>query len=179
MGLVEIGIGVLIVVVVVVGVLFYSLTHQRTGIDESKSPSLPPKRDAAAPGASASTNVVVHLRVGEALAEQLRAHANTAESQGLRPVFELGAIWCPPSKLFGDSLADPRMEAALAGVYLIRADMDEFSGDPLLRKLGVTSVPVFFELDAHGHSTGRSMTGAAWGADTIENMSAAMAKFCA
>jgi thiol:disulfide interchange protein len=176
MGLTEVALGVLIAVVVIVGTLFYALTQQRASLEESKTPEMPPKREPAP--AIAAAHEVVHLHVGQPLAEQLRAHASKAESRGLRPFFEVGAIWCPPSKLFGDSLGDPRMEAALAGVYLIRADMDEFNGDPKLRELGVTAVPVFFELDADGEATGRSMTGAAWGVDTIENMSAAMAKFC-
>ena len=177
MGLAEIGFGVLIAIVVSGGTLFYVLTQQRASIDESKTPSMPPKREP--PPAIAAAHEVVHLHKGQPLAEQLRAHASLAESRGLRPLFEVGAIWCPPSKMFGDSLGDPRMEAALAGIYLIRADMDEFNGDPKLRELRVVSVPVFFELDADGEATGRSMTGAAWGADTIENMSSAMAKFCA
>jgi hypothetical protein len=62
---------------------------------------------------------------------------------------------------------------------LIRVDMDEFGEDPKLNELGVRAVPVFYELDADGQATGRSMTGNAWGADTIENMSAALARFCA
>jgi hypothetical protein len=57
--------------------------------------------------------------------------------------------------------------------------MDDFSGDPKLSELRVVSVPVFFELDGDGEATGRSMTGAAWGADTVDNMSAALAKFFA
>lgn len=174
---VSIGVGVLILIVAIGGVLFYVLTQQRAAIDEDRSPSLPPEREPEPSAARAHAIVVLHSR--EPLAEQLRVHANQAEARGLRPLFEVGAIWCPPSKLFGDALADPRMQAALAGVYLIRADMDEFSGDPLLRELGVSAVPAFFELDAEGRATGRSITGAAWGADTIENMSATMAEFCA
>jgi thiol:disulfide interchange protein len=166
----------LLAIVVVLGVVFYAVMQQRAAIDESKTPSLPPKPPPPSPSVSGHT--VVHLQRGQPLAEQLRTHASAAETRGLRPFFEVGAIWCPPSKLFGDALDDPRMQTALAGVYLIRADMDVFEGDPKLSELRVMSVPVFFELDAEGQATGRSMTGAAWGTDTIENMSAAMAKFC-
>lgn len=168
-----------VAIIVIFGVVFYAVMRQREAIDESKTPSLPPERQRPAPPApSVAGHVVVHLHAGSPLAEQLRLHANTAESRGLRPFFEAGAIWCPPSRLFGEALTDPRMEAALAGVYLIRADVDEFGGDPKLNELRVISVPVFFELDADGQATGRSMTGDAWGADTIDNMSAAIAKFC-
>ncbi|MFO7561509.1 MAG: hypothetical protein R6X02_02600 [Enhygromyxa sp.] len=174
MSLGELVLGLGIAFVVLVGVLFYVVARQRSEIDTSKTPELPPEREAPAPAAHA----IVHVHAGQPLSEQLRTHAHAAESRGLRPFFEVGAIWCPPSRLFGEALTDPRMEAALAGVYLIRADMDEFGGDPKLRELGVSAVPVFFELDAEGQATGRSMTGAAWGADTIENMSGAIAKFC-
>lgn len=173
---IQIGGGILILLVAVGGVLFYTLTQQRAAIEEDKSPELPPER--AKPAASRAP-VVVELAAGSALAAQIRDHAERAEARGLRPFIELGAVWCPPSKLFGDALADPRMSAALAGVYLIRADIDVFGGDPLLTELRVTSVPAFYELDAAGRATGRSMTGAAWGADTVENMADAMAKFCA
>jgi hypothetical protein len=168
----------LILGVVIGGVLIYAL-KQRAAIGEGKTPSLPPKREPPPPAPNLGSHMVVTLRPGQSLAEQLPAHTGAAELRKLRPVLEVGAVWCPPSRLFGEALADPRMHAALAGVYLIRVDMDEFDGDPKLRELGVTSVPVFFELDAAGQATGHSMTGAAWGADTIENMSAALAKFCA
>jgi hypothetical protein len=174
MGPIEIGVGVLLAVGVLVGVLFYVVNRQRTAVEgEPRVPSLPPER------AARPKHEVVELRPGASLDEQLRRHAGLAEGSGLRPVFEVGAVWCPPSKLFGDVLADPRMTRALAGIYLIRADMDVFGGDPKLGELRVSAVPVFFELDADGQATGRSMTGAAWGADTVENMSAALAKFCA
>ena len=129
--------------------------------------------------ASASANVVVHLRGGGPLAALVRDHANTAESQGLRPFLEFGATWCPPSRMFGEILDDPRMQAALAGVYLIRAEIDDFAGDPFARQLRAVAVPVFYELDAEGQATGRTITGAAWGEDTIENMSRTMSRFFA
>jgi hypothetical protein len=109
----------------------------------------------------------------------LREHANAAELAKLRPFLEFGAVWCPPSRIFGDSLEDPRMKSALAGVYLIRAEMDDFSDDPYARELRATSVPVFYELDADGRWTGRTINGGAWGADTIENMSRVMSGFFA
>jgi len=179
-GVVDIATGVLVgvaIIAVVIGVMFYIAVQQRAAIDESKKPELPPKREPPAPAAAGP--VIVHLHRGQPLAEQLRTHANAAEARGLRPFFEVGAIWCPPSRMFGEALSDPRMEAALAGVYLIRADMDEFAGDPVLSELRVVAVPVFFELDADGQATGRKMTGDAWGVDTIDNMSAALTKFCA
>jgi hypothetical protein len=174
---VEIGIGLLIMLVAIGGVLIYSLTHQQAAIEAAKKPELPPTRG---PGSAENARgFVVELEPVRPLAGQLRVHAERAALRGLRPYLEVGAVWCPPSKLFGEALTDPRLEAALTGVYLIRVDLDAFTDDPTLSELGVEGVPVFFELDVHGEATGRTMTGAAWGADTVENMAAAVAKFCA
>ena len=140
-----------------------------------------PQRVAAAPSSApaAETHRVVTIRGGQPLAVQMREHAQAAELSGLRPFLEFGAVWCPPSKMFGDILGDPRMVAALEGIYLIRADLDDFGGDPRPQELGVRSVPVFFELDAEGNATGRRIDGGAWGADTIENMVRTMGPFFA
>jgi len=131
------------------------------------------------PAAQTGSHRVVAIHAGASLAAQLREHANAAELAGLRPFLEFGAIWCPPSKMFGDILDDPRMAAALSGIYLIRAELDDFAGDPRARELGVVSVPVFFELDAEGNATGRKIDGGAWGPDTIDNMSRTMGPFFA
>lgn len=150
-------------------------SQRRQPLASGESPSLPAK-PAPAPRAS---HVVVHIHPGTSLAALLREHANAAELAKLRPFLEFGAVWCPPSRIFGDALEDPRMRSALAGVYLIRAELDEFGDDPYARELRATSVPVFYELDAEGRSTGRTINGGAWGADTIENMSRTMTGFFA
>jgi hypothetical protein len=152
-------------------------SQRRQPLASGESPSLPTK-PAPAP-ASAASHVVVHIHAGTSLAALLREHANAAELAKLRPFLEFGAVWCPPSRMFGEVLEDPRMKSALAGVYLIRAEMDEFMDDPYAKELRLSSVPVFFELDAEGRHTGRTITGGAWGADTIENMSRTMTGFFA
>ena len=143
-------------------------------LGSGQSPQLPAK------GASqGGAHRIVALHPGTPLAAQLREHANTAEVLGLRPFLEFGAMWCPPSRMFGESLGDPRISRALTGIYLIRAEIDDFSSDPRALELRAVAVPVFYELDADGQSTGRSVNGGAWGADTIENMSGTMARFFA
>ena len=170
------GIAGLLIVFGLGSLLFWLVTRPRAGqLASGESPQLPAARVAAQP--SASAHVVVHLQPGTPLGALLRDHANTAETQGLRPFFEFGALWCPPSRMFGELLDDPRMQAALAGVYLIRAELDDFVNDPRTKELSTVSVPVFYELNADGQSTGRSITGAAWGADTPENMTSTMARF--
>ncbi|PRP97535.1 hypothetical protein ENSA5_33320 [Enhygromyxa salina] len=176
--LIALGLVALAIATVGVSVAFRAVAGPRgSTLPAGESPSLAP-RQAPAQGSSGA-HVVVHLHAGAALAAQLREHANAAEARGLRPFFEFSARWCPPSRMFGELLDDPRMQAGLAGVYLIRAELDAFKDDPRTRELGTVAVPVFYELDANGQSTGRSITGAAWGADTAENMSATMAGFFA
>lgn len=157
---------------IVVGLMLRS--SQRRAVGSGETPSLPVPKQPAGP-----SHAIVHVHRGVPLAASLREHANAAELVKLRPFLEFGAVWCPPSRMFGDALEDPRMRAALAGVYLIRAELDDFASDPFVREVRATAVPAFYELDAEGRWTGRQITGGAWGADTIENMSAAMAKFCA
>jgi len=178
----DIALGIIIAFAVLGGVLFYALIKQRTALDDDKKPSLPPERapTPARPAPSKAAMEVVELHAStQSLAEQLRTHASVAESRKLRPFVEFGATWCPPSRMFGQVLTDPRIQAAMAGVYLIRVDIDAFGSDPVLTEWRVMAVPCFHELDADGQATGHKMTGDAWGADTIENMSAALSRFCA
>jgi hypothetical protein len=157
--------------------LFWLVTRPRTKqLGSGESPRMPAPRIPAAPR---STHVIVHVHAGTPLGGLLRDHANAAEAQGLRPFLEFGAVWCPPSRLFGEFLTEPRLQAALAGVYLIRAELDDFVNDPRTKELGAVAVPVFHELNADGQSTGRTITGAAWGADTLENISTTMTRFFA
>ncbi len=155
----------------------------RKSLPAESTPSSPPPRVAAAAAtprlARPHEHHVVHLHRGD-LREQLRSHAGEAELRGLRPFVEFGAIWCPPSSMFGRILEDPQMVAALAGVYLIRAESDHFEADDLVDAgFAIRGVPVFFELDAEGVATGRKIDGGAWGADTVENMSRVMGQFFA
>lgn len=130
-----------------------------------------------APAPRGAAHRVVTIAGGASLATRLREHANAAQDLGLRPFLEVGAVWCPPSRMFGEVLDDPRMSAALSGIYLIRAEVDDFATDPLAQQLGIAAVPVFFELDGEGQATGHSVNGGAWGADTVENMSRTMSAF--
>jgi hypothetical protein len=173
MGIVELGLLLaalaLALVFAVLAWRFFGSSQRPLGSGET--PGLPPKRAAAAP------REIVHIHRGVDLAGQLREHAHAAEERGLRPFLEFGAVWCPPSKMFGEILEDPRMQDALRGIYLIRAELDDFDGDPRVLELRPTSVPVFYELDAEGQWTGRQINGGAWGDDTVENMSQTMSAF--
>lgn len=165
----------------VVGVALLSRHARREKLPISPRPSMPAVRVAAAPApvTVAPTHEVVALRRGVDLGEQIVQHAHEAERRGLRPFIEFTASWCPPSAAFDDSLEHPLMIQALTGIYLIRVDIDEFSGFSGYETYGfkVYGVPIFFELDAEGRPTGRQITSNAWGPDIPENMSRVMGAF--
>ncbi len=158
------------------GFAFLGRPRRRAVSGTPTVPAVPARASEANPPVAA--HEVVHIRKGSDLVEQLRTHAGEAERRGLRPFLEFGAVWCPPSRLFGEALEHPRMITAMAGVYLIRAESDDFSAAELER-FGVRSVPVFYELDAEGEPTGRRIDGGAWGADTLDNMVRVMGPFFA
>ena len=170
-------IGVVVAVPVLVGALV--ARARRSPAAPAPTPSMPAPRPVEPALAHPSEHHVETLGRGP-LREQLRHHANQAELRGLRPFVEFGASWCPPSVMFGRVLDDPRMVAALAGIYLVRAESDHFEADELGDAgFNIRGVPVFFELDAEGAPTGRQIDGGAWGADTVENMSRVMSQFFA
>ncbi|KIG13566.1 hypothetical protein DB30_07954 [Enhygromyxa salina] len=169
------GIAGLLIVFGFGSLVFWLVTRPSTKqLNSGESPATPQRVVAQAP---VSSHVVVHLRGGTPLGAMLREHANTAETQGLRPFLEFGALWCPPSRMFGELLEEPRLQAALAGVYLIRAELDDFVNDHRTKELRAVAVPVFYELDAQGQATGHTITGAAWGEDTLDNIARTMARF--
>jgi hypothetical protein len=140
---------------------------------------MPAVRAAPTPAPVAHKHEVVSLRRGVELGQQIVSHANEAERRGLRPFIEFTASWCPPSAAFDGALEHPLMVQALTGVYLIRVDIDEFSGFSGYEAYGfkVYGVPIFFELGAEGRPTGRQITSNAWGPDIPENMSRVMGGF--
>jgi hypothetical protein len=178
MGIFEVIVMLAVAAAVIVAGTLILRTTQRQPL-AGPTPSLAPARPAEPIKARPHEHHVVQIHRGD-LREQLRVHAAEAELRGLRPFVEFGAIWCPPSKLFGVALSAPEMVAALAGVYLIRAESDDFEADELIDTgFSIRAVPVFFELDAEGLPTGRQINGGAWGADTVENMSRVMGQFFA
>jgi thiol-disulfide isomerase/thioredoxin len=105
-----------------------------------------------------------------ALSDALKAEAAKAKAKGLKPHVEFWASWCQPCMDLAKSLGDPRMEAAFKGTYIIRLNADEW-GDKLAGTgLNASAIPVFYELDADGKKTGKTIDGGAWGENIPENM---------
>ena len=116
------------------------------------------------PAPEAFTLVILHLEHGN-LQNLLAAHAQIATDLGRRPFIEFSAEWCPPCRALEAGLDDPLMIEALRGVYLIRVDIDEWEGQLGGSDFRIPGIPLFYELDSHGRSTGRAISGSAWGED--------------
>jgi len=104
------------------------------------------------------------------LEKVLPAEVAKARAQQLAPYVEIGAAWCKPCKQLEAGMNDPRMKDAFNGTYLIRLDVDDWAGSLSAFDLEPVVIPVVFEVDAQGKSTGRSINGNDWGATTPENV---------
>ncbi|HSR48701.1 MAG TPA: thioredoxin domain-containing protein [Anaerolineales bacterium] len=128
------------------------------------------------PAPESFTLILPHPSQGD-LPALLAAHAQRAAELNRKPFVEFSADWCPPCLRLAESLGDPRMVEAFRGVYLIRLDFDEWKSRLGSTGFIVLGVPTFFELGPDGRSTGRTITGAAWGADIPENMAPVLQGF--
>lgn len=127
------------------------------------------------------TESFVIVRINKAsgsLMKQLASEAQKADSLGLAPFIEFDASWCPPCVAIDKSIKakDPSTMQAFKGVYLIRADVDEWGwGDA--KNFNVTAIPIYYQLDKSGKPTGAVIDGGAWGEDIPENFSPVLDEF--
>ncbi len=111
------------------------------------------------------------------LAQVLRIELLKAKTAGRKPFVEIGAEWAQPCRDLHNALDDPRMREAFAGTHVIYLDVDAW-GDELGRAgFQAGGVPVFFRLDEEGRPTGETISGAAWGDNTPENMAPPLKEF--
>lgn len=132
--------------------------------------------DDQSPDPEAFSLVVPHPEEGELMA-LLAAHSQVAIDMGRRPFVEFSAEWCPPCQALEASLVDPLMIEALRGIYLIRLDVDEWESQLAGSEFRIPGIPLFYELDANGRSTGRAISGSAWGEDIAVNMAPPLQAF--
>mgnify|MGYP002640036946 CR=1 FL=1 len=116
---------------------------------------------------------------GASLEEILFLEAQKALEQGRDPFVDFYADWCPPCIAIEESMDDPKMIDAFSGTYIIQIDFDEWKGKSVDAGFYVLGVPTYYEIDAEGRSTGRMITGGAWGEDTAASMAPPMKAFFA
>jgi thiol-disulfide isomerase/thioredoxin len=113
-----------------------------------------------------------------ALLDQLAAQAALAKPLGLAPFIEFDATWCPPCQAINASIEakDNLTLQAFDGIYLIRADVDEWGwGDKT--NFSFEAIPVYYKLDEHGMPTGEKVDGGAWNEDIPENFAPVLDAF--
>ena len=128
-----------------------------------------------------STESFVISRISQSnggLMTQLASEAQKANALGLAPFIEFDATWCPPCQAIEKSIQskDPLTMQAFDGVYLIRADVDEWSSENG-KNFTFDAIPVYYELDASGKPTGAVIDGGAWNEDIPKNFAPVLDEF--
>jgi Domain of unknown function (DUF4190) len=131
-------------------------------------PALPPHVGAIA--------IVEAASGGESLKKLLAAQLRESAQAGGRVVLWTVTGECEPCAAVGRALPDARMQRALAGVRLVRADAANLGAD--LQRLGVPidTVPGFTLLDAQGRPLDH-IHGGEWGDDIPANIAPILDKF--
>jgi thiol-disulfide isomerase/thioredoxin len=115
------------------------------------------------PAARPPLTAVTLVPEGGELQEQLATTASRARADGLVPVVEMWASWCPPCKKVDALLADPEFSAALSGIVLVRLDSDAWGEALDEAGFDAPSIPTFYAVDAGGRKRGKPLSGAKWG----------------
>ena len=124
------------------------------------------------------TQVRLHKGDGD-LSNLIKLQASEAAAAGRHPYLEFDATWCPPCVAIGKALdsGDPLMVDAFAGTAIIQVDFDEWKQDLAGAGYTVPAMPIYYELDKYGRSTGRSIDGNAWNDNIPENMAPPLKRF--
>ena len=125
------------------------------------------------------TVVRIHPEDGN-LQSLLAVEAECAVSQGLMPVAEFDATWCPPCQAIDKAINSKNklMMDAYSGTYIIKLDVDVWGWkNGKVKNFRFDGIPVYFKLDEKGHQTGDVIDGGAWGEDIPENIAPVMDKF--
>jgi thiol-disulfide isomerase/thioredoxin len=127
------------------------------------------------------TRPFVIVRINKASGDmmtQLASEAEKAKALGLAPFIEFDATWCPPCQAIEKSIEakDPLTMQAFEGVYLIRADVDEWNSENG-KDFTFDAIPVYYQLDAGGNPTGSVIDGGAWNEDIPENFAPVLDAF--
>jgi hypothetical protein len=149
----------------------------------SETATLTPLPATATPAASHTPDAahpfeIVELQHGSGnLPDLLKAEAQAALALGHKPFIEGTATWCANCAELNASLTDPRMIDAFSGTHIIRVDVDEWKTELAAAGFKVQGIPAFYEIDADGRPTGRSIDGGAWAENIPVNMAPPLKAF--
>src|SRR5215813_7270070 len=98
--------------------------------------------------------VVSCLSFGTATAEPLPPKIEIAIERAAAEhktlLVEIYTTWCGPCRIFEtDTLTDPRVQKALAGVTLVRYDAELPLGIAVVERYGARAYPTFLAIDKH------------------------------
>jgi Domain of unknown function (DUF4190) len=119
---------------------------------------------------------IIEAKESAALEQQLLAQLSESAKSGERVVLWTVTSPCEPCAAVGRALPDARMQRALSGVRLVRADAHAFARD--LQKLGVPTefVPGFTLLDGRAYPIDH-IYGGEWDDDIPANIAPILDKF--
>ena len=150
-----------------------------TGLGPAVQPSQTPSVTSG-PTAAVKDFTRVRLHHGDGdLSALIKAEAAKAVAAKRHPFLEFDATWCPPCIAIGQSLdtGDALMVDAFSGTAIIQVDIDDWKNDLAGAGYTVQAIPIYYELDASGRSTGRTVDGGAWGDNIPENMAPPLKAF--
>jgi hypothetical protein len=93
-------------------------------------------------------DVVQLATSGGSLRDQLASELARARAAKKVLLVQTTAGWCGACDEIDASLGDARMQSALAGVELVRVDVDEFRSELELQNMWEGSVPWFYRIDS-------------------------------
>jgi hypothetical protein len=147
------------------------------------SPVAPPTATGAPPAAKSTMYGLVEVIDLDPDDGPLRAQlsdvvADAADAKNV-VVVQTTAKWCSPCRKFESSLSDPRVQASLKNVTLVRLDIDDWESSELKDlRMNVGSVPWFFKIDDKLKPLDAISSGE-WDDDIPENIAPVMRDFMA
>ena len=122
---------------------------------------------------------VVLKKGKESMESAIQSEIDEAIKKGYKPFVYFSAAWCGPCQSIKHSMDHKLMMDAFNGTHIIELDVDDWSSELNDSPFAVYVLPVYYEVDASGQPTGRSIDGGAWGENTPDNMAPPLKNFFA